>query len=98
MGSERIRDSGADADGALRIARGILSLMAQHAVDVQALSREEQLELLDELWEVLERDPDALPLSDEQRRDLDERIDALQREGPVGLSWAETLAHVRAQQ
>lgn len=70
--------------------------MARPAVDVKALSREEQLELLDELWETLERVPDALPLTDEQRRDLDERLDALEREGPVGLSWAETLAHVRA--
>lgn len=63
---------------------------------MQALSREEQLALLDELWEALGRDPDALPLTDEQRRDVDERLDALEREGPVGLTWAETLAHVRA--
>lgn len=70
--------------------------MARPVLDVQALSREEQLDLLDELWEVLERTPEALPLTDEQRRDLDERLDALEHEGPVGLSWAETLAHVRA--
>lgn len=69
--------------------------MARHAVDVAALSREEQLELLDELWKVLGHDPEALPLSEEQRQDLDARLDALDREGPVGLSWTETLAHVR---
>jgi putative addiction module component (TIGR02574 family) len=80
----------------LRTPRGILPIMVRPAVDVQALSREEQLALLDELWEVLGRDPDVLPLTDEQRRDLGERLDALEREGPVGLSWAETLAHVRA--
>ncbi len=73
----------------------MLLAMARPAVNVAALSREEQLRLLDELWEVLGRDPDALPLSDEQRRDLDERLDDLEREGPVGLSWNETLAHVR---
>jgi putative addiction module component (TIGR02574 family) len=69
--------------------------MAQHAVNVAALSRDEQLQLLDELWEALGREPDALPLTDEQRRDLDQRLDALEQEGPVGLSWSETLAHVR---
>lgn len=69
--------------------------MARPAVNVAALSREEQLQLLDELWEVLGREPDTLPLTDDQRRDLDERLDALEREGPVGLSWSETLAHVR---
>jgi putative addiction module component (TIGR02574 family) len=70
--------------------------MARPAVDVDALSREEQLELLDELWQALGRDPDALPLTDEQRSDLDERLDALEREGPIGMSWTETIAHVRA--
>ena len=69
--------------------------MAQHAVNIAALSREQQLQLLDELWEALGREPGALPLTDEQRRDLDERLDALEREGPIGLSWSETLAHVR---
>jgi putative addiction module component (TIGR02574 family) len=71
--------------------------MVRPAVNVAALSREEQLELLDELWEALGRAPDALPLTDEQRRDLNERLDALEREGPIGLSWNETLAHVRGQ-
>ena len=52
-----------------RASRGILRVMGRPAVNVAALSREEQLQLLDELWEALGREPDALPLTDEQRRD-----------------------------
>jgi putative addiction module component (TIGR02574 family) len=70
--------------------------MVRPAVDITTLSRDEKLELLHELWSALERDPDALPLSDDQRRDLDERLDALEREGPIGLTWDETVAKVRS--
>ncbi|AUX40209.1 addiction module protein [Sorangium cellulosum] len=59
------------------------------------MSRDEQLDLLDELWKSLGRDPDALPLSDAQRIELDRRLDELESEGPVGLTWDEVVAHAR---
>ena len=70
--------------------------MATPAVDVERLTRDEQLELLDKLWDSLGRDPEALPLSEEQKRDLDLRLDELEREGPNGLSWDEALEQIRS--
>jgi putative addiction module component (TIGR02574 family) len=70
--------------------------MGSPALDVSRLSREEQFDLLDQLWEVLGRDPKALPLSDAQRAELDRRLDDLEAEGPVGLGWDEVVAHARA--
>jgi hypothetical protein len=35
--------------------------LGKPAVDIRALSRAEQLELLDQLWESLGRDPGVLP-------------------------------------
>jgi putative addiction module component (TIGR02574 family) len=35
-------------------------------------------------------------LSDAQTVELDRRLDELEAEGPVGLTWDEVLAHVRA--
>lgn len=70
--------------------------MPKPAVDVATLSPEEQLELLDQLWESLGRDPNSLPLTDEQRRDLDQRLDELEREGPNGLSWDEAVEQIRS--
>ncbi len=70
--------------------------MASLALDVARLSRDEQFDLLDRLWEALGRDPKALPLSDAQKADLDDRLDALEAEGPVGLTWDEVVAHARA--
>jgi putative addiction module component (TIGR02574 family) len=68
----------------------------KRALDLARLSREEQFELLDQLWETLGRDPLALPLSDTQRAELDRRLDDLDTEGPVGLTCNEVVAQARA--
>ena len=60
------------------------------------LSRDEQYELLDQLWEVLGRDLNALPLSRLQRAELGRRLDDLEAEGPVGLTWDEVVAQAHA--
>jgi putative addiction module component (TIGR02574 family) len=70
--------------------------MATQAIDIERLSRDEQLELLDQLWDSLGRDPDALPLSEEQKRDLDQRLDELERDGAKGLTWDEALEQIRS--
>jgi putative addiction module component (TIGR02574 family) len=71
-------------------------LMAIPAIDVERLTRDEQLELLDKLWDSLGRDPEALPLSEEQRRDLDVRLDELEQDGASGLSWDEAAGQIRS--
>jgi putative addiction module component (TIGR02574 family) len=70
--------------------------MGKAALDITRLSRDEQLDLLDQLWESLGRDPEALPLSDAQRAELDRRLDELEAEGPVGLTWEEVIPQARA--
>ena len=67
------------------------------AIDISSLSKEDKLVLLDELWAELERDPSPLQLSNEQRLELDRRLDTLDKEGPTGLSWEELLAFARKQ-
>jgi putative addiction module component (TIGR02574 family) len=54
-------------------------------IDIDALSREERLELLERLWDSLASNPEAIPLTDAQREELDRRLDDLEREGPVGI-------------
>ena len=65
-------------------------------MDINQLTRDEQLDLLDQLWEQLGRDPKALPLSDAQRQELDRRLDDLEASGPVGIPWEELVAQIRA--
>lgn len=66
--------------------------MAKPALDLGSLSVEEKLALIDELWESL--GPDDFPLTDELRRELDRRLDAMEREGAVGVTWASVRAEM----
>ncbi len=70
--------------------------MGKVALDLKRLSRDEQFDLLDQLWENLGRDAEAFPLTDSQREELDRRLDELDTDGPTGLSWDEVVAQARA--
>ncbi len=64
-------------------------------IDIASLSLEERLRLLEELWESLTRTPEALPLTNAQREELDRRLDELDREGPLGIPWEEVHRGIR---
>jgi len=65
-------------------------------IDVASLSFEERLRLLDELWESLSRTPEAIPLTEAQRAELDRRLNELESEGAVGIPWNEVLGRIRS--
>lgn len=56
-------------------------------LDISALSPEDKLNLLDELWSALDRDPTQLGLSTAQQQELDRRLDSPEQEGATGLTW-----------
>ena len=63
--------------------------MTKPALDLGKLTRDERLELLEELWDSLSSESEPLPLTEEQEAELDRRLDALDREGAVGVSAEE---------
>ena len=67
------------------------------AIDVQRLSRDERLDLIERLWESLsEEERNSLPLTSDQDQELDRRLDALEKDGPVGLSPDELRQRLRS--
>jgi putative addiction module component (TIGR02574 family) len=64
-------------------------------IDLATLSKAEQLRLLEEIWDCLSATPDALPLTDAQREELDRRLDELDRESPVGIPAEDVLNRLR---
>lgn len=74
--------------------------MAGSAIDLDGLSREEQLDLLERLWDRLSRRPEDVGVTDAQRRELDHRLAELDRdvaEGrDLGVPWDEVLRQIRS--
>ena len=66
--------------------------MGKPAIDLAALTAEQKLELIDELWVSLQAD--GFDLTDEQRAELDRRLERLEREGPIGTSWESVRAEM----
>ncbi|MDX2167260.1 MAG: addiction module protein [Deltaproteobacteria bacterium] len=65
------------------------------ALDVDMRSCVEQLELLDQLWPSLKRDPGVLPVTAPHRQELDRRLDELEEEGAVGIPWDDLVRQIR---
>lgn len=63
-------------------------------IDIAALSAEERLKLLEQLWDSLASAPDAIPLTKPQREELDRRLDEVEREGPTGIPWEEVYRRI----
>ena len=70
-------------------------VMSKPDLNIDSLSPEERLQLIEELWDSLSESPAAMPLSDAQRGELDRRLDDLERSGPSGIPWEEVLQQIR---
>jgi putative addiction module component (TIGR02574 family) len=66
------------------------------AIDVGQLSRDERLDLIEQLWDSLsDEQRNSLPLTPEQEHELDRRMVAAEKEGPMGFSQDEVRRTVR---
>lgn len=74
--------------------------MGHPAVNLDDLSPEEQLDLIGELWDRLSQRPVNVPLTPEQRVELDRRLDALEADTrvgkPLGSPWSEVRDRLRS--
>lgn len=59
-----------------------------HFSDVLSLSPEKRLELAELLWDSLEELPGVLPLSEEEKIELDKRLQYYYEHKEESLSWA----------
>lgn len=59
------------------------------------LSVDERLSLIDALWERIDAEVEDDGLTDEQREDLNRRIDAFEANPKRGSNWEEAKARIR---
>ena len=68
--------------------------MSEPAIDLEKLSPDERLKLLEQLWDSLS--DQEVELTPAQRAELDRRLDELDREGPTGIPWEEVLRRLHS--
>ncbi len=62
--------------------------------EILELSPEDRLRLIDDLWDTLEGEADALPVSEEHKRILDDRLEALRRDPESCSDWEEAKRRI----
>ena len=73
---------------------GIIQNMSESLPDVKALNTEQQLRLLEQLWDSLSEQPESLPLTAAQRAELDRRLDDLECYGADGILPDDVLSQI----
>ena len=63
--------------------------MFRHAI--QNLSVSERIQLVEDLWDSIAEDPVSIPLTDQQKSELNRRLDTYRRDPSAGQPWE----HVR---
>lgn len=63
--------------------------------NLRELPLDERIRLVEDLWDSIAADQNALPLTQEQREELDRRLDAYERDGNPGRPASEVIADIR---
>jgi putative addiction module component (TIGR02574 family) len=64
------------------------------AADTLELPVAERLQLVEEIWDTIAVAPEALPLTDADKRLIDERLEACRRNPEAASSWEEVYARI----
>jgi putative addiction module component (TIGR02574 family) len=59
------------------------------------MSVTERLKLLEEIWESLLEEEEAVPLTDAQRKELDRRLEEYRAHPEIAISWEEFRRQLR---
>lgn len=62
---------------------------------LRGLSVEERLRLVEDLWDSIAADQQGLPLTAEQKAELDRRLDAYEADGNTGRPAQDVIAEIR---
>jgi putative addiction module component (TIGR02574 family) len=62
--------------------------------ELRALTVDERLKLIEELWDSIDATSEALPLPDWHRTEIDRRIDGLNTGTSIGSEWEEVRRRI----
>jgi putative addiction module component (TIGR02574 family) len=69
--------------------------MGRPNIDISDLTMDERLALIEELWDSVAASPGELTFTDEQRTELDRRLDEMDRDDTLGVPWDAAINEIR---
>jgi putative addiction module component (TIGR02574 family) len=63
--------------------------------DILNLSISERIQLVEDIWDSIVELPEAVTLTDDQKRELDNRLDAYHRDPNKGSPWEEVRRRIQ---
>ena len=69
--------------------------MTKPAIDINAMEPEERLRLIGDLWDSLQNTPGSIPFPEAHRKELDARLDALDKDDAELVEWDEVRRRLR---
>jgi len=69
--------------------------MSTQLSDILQMSIAEQIQLVEDIWDSVAASPEAVPLTEAQRQELDCRLEAYAQNPGAGISWDELKEKVR---
>ncbi len=62
--------------------------------EILKLSVAERIQLVEDIWDSIAAEPESLPMSEEQRQELDRRLADQEANPGIGRPWAEVKARL----
>ncbi len=66
--------------------------------EIVRLPVEKRLQIAEAIWDSIRTAPDAVPLTEAQRRELDRRLDACRNDPEAGDEWETVLKRIRGRE
>lgn len=63
--------------------------MSTQLSDILEMSVAERIQLVEDIWDSIAAVPEAIPLTEEQRQELERRLEAYTRNPDEGIPWDE---------
>lgn len=72
-----------------------MSMKQELVAEILALPVEDRVRLVEAIWDSISAVPEALPLTEWQKEELDRRLDDLEKNPDAGLTLEEVFARIR---
>jgi putative addiction module component (TIGR02574 family) len=69
--------------------------MSTRTADILELSIAERIQIVEDIWDSIAAVPEAVPISEDQKRELDRRLEAYHQNPDLGSPWVEVRERIR---